>query len=79
MKGRKKAKAPLGGGPTSDSGILQSAGDVADPTREEIERRAYEIYEERGVASGSPEDDWLRAEGELRAAKGTHSARPSNR
>lgn len=75
MKGRKKATAPLGGGATTDSGMSQGIGDVADPTREEIERRAYEIYQERAGASGSPGDDWLRAERELRATKG-HSARP---
>lgn len=76
MKGRKKTNAPLGGGATPNSGIPAGAGDVADPSREEIERRAYEIYQERGGASGNPEDDWLRAERELRAAKGIHSTRP---
>jgi hypothetical protein len=35
------------------------------PTREDIERRAYEIYLERGGTEGSEMDDWLRAEQEL--------------
>ena len=36
-----------------------------DPTREEIEVRAYEIYVERGGGHGQDVDDWLRAEREL--------------
>jgi hypothetical protein len=34
--------------------------------REEIERRAYEIYQERGGSHGAALDDWLQAERELR-------------
>ena len=32
---------------------------------EEIRRRAYEIYEERGGISGDEHGDWLRAEREV--------------
>jgi DUF2934 family protein len=32
---------------------------------EEIRRRAYEIYEERGREDGHDLDDWLRAEAEV--------------
>jgi len=35
------------------------------PSREEIERRAYEIYEERGCEGGRELEDWLAAEREL--------------
>jgi hypothetical protein len=35
------------------------------PTQEEIRRRAYEIYLERGGLSGNEIDDWHRAEREL--------------
>ena len=38
---------------------------VANPAREEIKRRAYEIYLERGEESGRDLEDWLRAEREL--------------
>jgi hypothetical protein len=41
---------------------------------EEIRRRAYELYESRGGNGGSPEDDWYRAERELRARKSSKSA-----
>lgn len=36
------------------------------PSREAIERRAYEIYQARGQnGGGNPESDWLQAEREL--------------
>lgn len=35
------------------------------PTRDEIERRAYEIYLERGGQEGQELADWLTAEREL--------------
>ena len=36
------------------------------PTHAEIERRAYEIFVERGSVHGHDLDDWLQAEHELR-------------
>jgi hypothetical protein len=42
------------------------AASVENPARdEEIRRRAYEIYRERGEQSGRELDDWLQAEREL--------------
>jgi len=35
------------------------------PTHDEIKRRAYQIYIERGARPGNELDDWLRAEREL--------------
>jgi Protein of unknown function (DUF2934) len=35
------------------------------PSHEEIRRRAYEVYLERGDLPGNEVDDWLRAEREL--------------
>ncbi len=35
------------------------------PTRQEIELRAYEIYERRGRTDGNDVEDWLQAETEL--------------
>jgi outer membrane protein TolC len=34
-------------------------------THEEIARRAYALYEERGRTDGTDVDDWLQAEREL--------------
>lgn len=36
--------------------------------REEIQRLAYRLWEERGKKPGSPDDDWFRAEEILREA-----------
>jgi hypothetical protein len=35
------------------------------PTREQIQKRAYEIYVARNGSPGSPESDWRQAENEL--------------
>ncbi len=40
------------------------------PSQREIERRAYQIFLERGGIDGHDEEDWLRAEYELRREKG---------
>jgi hypothetical protein len=37
------------------------------PTFEEIASLAYSYWEARGYQGGSPEEDWLRAEDELRS------------
>jgi hypothetical protein len=36
-----------------------------DPLRQEIELRAYQIWQERGSPSGTPETDWFKAEQKL--------------
>jgi hypothetical protein len=46
----------------------QTAG-LNEPAREKIERRAYELYLARGEVNGHDQDDWLRAERELRNAQ----------
>lgn len=38
-----------------------------EPAREEIARLAYSYWEARGFQGGSAEEDWLRAEIEIRA------------
>jgi len=40
------------------------------PSQDEIERRAYQIFLERGGADDHAEEDWLQAEYELRREKG---------
>jgi hypothetical protein len=39
------------------------------PSQREIERRAYQIFLDRGGTDGHAEEDWLRAEYELRRVK----------
>jgi hypothetical protein len=41
------------------------------PDIQEIEMRAYQLWVERGSPHGSAEDDWRRAEQELRATSGS--------
>ena len=42
--------------------------------QEAIRRRAYQIYQERGMADGLEVEDWLRAEAELVDAQPTQKA-----
>jgi hypothetical protein len=47
---------------------LQSSAPTTDAQselQEEIHRRAYELYEERGGGEGRELDDWLQAEAEV--------------
>ena len=39
---------------------------IYEPTYDEIAALAYSYWEARGYQGGSPEEDWLRAESELR-------------
>lgn len=41
---------------------------VTSPTFDEIAQLAYSYWEARGYQGGSPEQDWLHAEQELRSA-----------
>lgn len=43
---------------------------------ERVRHRAYDLWMQRGCPLGSPEQDWLRAEQELSAARLAESARP---
>jgi hypothetical protein len=50
---------------TSPEAEPQQAGSSAG-LDEEIRRRAYEIYHERGGQGGTADEDWYRAEAEVR-------------
>ena len=43
--------------------------DTPGPSHEEIARRAYQLWEERGKPHGSPEEDWHLAKYELQAGR----------
>lgn len=45
---------------------------------EDVRRRAYELYEERGGEHGLHEDDWYRAEQEIRA-RGKNESSPQKK
>ena len=40
------------------------------PREEQIRRRAYELYQQRGNQAGSDIEDWLQAEAEILRAEG---------
>lgn len=42
---------------------------AAEPSVDDIRRRAYELYQRRGGHHGEHFDDWLEAEKELRSKK----------
>jgi hypothetical protein len=46
-----------------------AASAAGTPTVEQIAHLAYAIWEARGGQGGSPEEDWLAAERQLRAGK----------
>ncbi|HUK86361.1 MAG TPA: DUF2934 domain-containing protein [Terriglobales bacterium] len=56
--------------------VLKPKSSPEELTRmeEEIRRRAYQLYEERGGQHGFDQDDWLRAEAEVRTRYGVRSA-----
>lgn len=43
--------------------------DIADADKEEIARLAHRYYQERAGAEGSSDDDWFRAEQEVRRSR----------
>jgi Protein of unknown function (DUF2934) len=46
----------------------QTTGSASD-LQEQVRRRAYELYEERGKVNGHDLADWLQAESEVRQQK----------
>jgi hypothetical protein len=59
---------------SSSSALKKERAAKSAPTKEDIARRAYEIYLERGGAPGHELEDWTRAEREL-AQKNGHGQR----
>ena len=61
----------------SESAIAPSfaaAAPAPDPAFDEVAQLAYSYWEARGYQGGSSEEDWLRAEQELRAGPTTSVA-----
>jgi hypothetical protein len=66
------AAAPARRKPSTPKRVTRSAefsvtAVAAGPSLDAIARLAYSYWEARGCQGGSPEEDWLRAEQELRA------------
>jgi Protein of unknown function (DUF2934) len=54
---------------TKPASTADSAPPSPEPSADEIRRRAYERYQERGGNHGQHFDDWVEAEKELRSKK----------
>lgn len=63
---RGSGNAPRGQGTSQEQPTVSLDADTLGPTAEEIEARAYRCWHERGCPHGTPEEDWRRAEEELR-------------
>jgi hypothetical protein len=63
----KSSEAPNGTAKRRKPAAKKQMSAVA-PSREEIARLAEKYWAERGRPEGSPEQDWLRAEHELKTA-----------
>ena len=69
----KRSTRPAGKVSASKS-TPQESGAVYEPSHEAIAELAYLYWEARGCQGGSPEEDWLRAQQELRARQTALSA-----
>jgi hypothetical protein len=59
--------------PTPSRTITQRTEPTSD-LQEQIRRRAYELYEQRGRDDGHELDDWLQAEAELTQSRAMTAA-----
>jgi hypothetical protein len=73
---QKRATSTVGNGrvkttaaPVTKIVPVAASKSAASPSRDEIERRAHEIYVARGQTGGREMEDWLQAERELTSAK----------
>ena len=58
--------------------MAKNMSDSNTPTHEQITRRAYEIFVERGQPEGRDLEHWLEAEKQLRATGQSKNATPVN-
>jgi hypothetical protein len=54
--------------------IAPPPAESASEVQEQIRRRAYELYEERGTGDGRDLEDWLQAESEVTQQKAKTAA-----
>jgi hypothetical protein len=67
---RKPAAAPAAADPVPETlATLSAAAGFTIGEQEEIERLAYSYWEERGCPGDSPDEDWFRAEAEVRSRR----------
>ena len=63
------ARPPPGVRPSPTGGRPKNGLVAARSSNDDVARRAYELYEQRGRRHGHDWDDWLKAERELRPGR----------
>jgi len=58
----------------SKAPVLVKQESTVPNIEDEIRRRAYELYEQRGREDGHDQEDWLRAEKEVKQARSRSAA-----
>ena len=60
--------------PATQQEKQRSTNQENENLRQQVELRAYELYEARGRIDGHHEDDWYQAENEIRTQDDVHKA-----
>jgi hypothetical protein len=64
----------------ANTAVMESEGPLgASPSQKEIAALAYSYWEARGYRGGSPQEDWLQAERELRDRQSQGSVQEEHR
>jgi hypothetical protein len=58
-------RTPAAGNKSTETNTVKSARAKGQPSSDEIAKRAYHYYVQRGCVHGHDREDWLRAEREL--------------
>lgn len=66
---RKRAPRAVAAGASTIENVEPTPAPAAAPDQAEVARLAYSYWEARGCRDGSAEEDWFRAEEELRGRR----------
>jgi hypothetical protein len=69
MYNAKAAKNPKASVPVEQGTVSTVPGPELVPSHDSIRNRAYELYEQRGREDGREQQDWFKAEHEIRVRK----------
>lgn len=64
-----RARNPKASVPIEQGMVSTVPASEASPSHDSIRDRAYELYEQRGREDGREQQDWFKAEHEMRARK----------
>jgi len=78
-KRRRKAASAAAAAGAEPQTVADFLAEFTPSEREEVARLAYSYWEQRGRQHGSPDEDWYRAEEEVRRRRAVSKQRPSRR